>query len=127
MPSSTEMNRYWIPRLDIHKKIITQELPYYLGPDATVRPYTNEGEDGFLITTPGPCLTDEQIDDICRKSKEIWERQAAIRAQEADKPLKRPLHQPVVISRGSNDSSKRRHDAHRSHERHRRYDDRRRE
>lgn len=42
MSSSTEMNRYWIPRLDIHKKIITQELPYYLGPDATVRPYTNE-------------------------------------------------------------------------------------
>lgn len=42
MPSSSEMNRYWIPRLDIHKKIITQELPYYLGPDATVRPYTNE-------------------------------------------------------------------------------------
>ncbi|OHE97954.1 hypothetical protein CORC01_06817 [Colletotrichum orchidophilum] len=127
MSSSIEMNRYWIPRLDIHKKIITQELPYYLGPDATVRPYTNEGEDGFLITTPGRCLTDEQIDDICRKSKDVWERQAAIRAQEADKPLKRPLHQPVVISQGSNDSSRGRHDAHRSHEQHRRNDNRRRE
>ena len=71
------MNKYWIPHLDIHRKVITQELQYYLGPDATVRPYTREvrlrvqatqlatsnsrisqGEDGFLITTPGGCLTD---------------------------------------------------------------------
>lgn len=37
-----DMNRYWIPRLDIHKKIIVQELPYFLGPEATVRPYTND-------------------------------------------------------------------------------------
>ncbi|KAH7358286.1 hypothetical protein B0T11DRAFT_330105 [Plectosphaerella cucumerina] len=102
------MNRYWIPRLDIHKKIITEELPYLLGPEATVRPYTNDGEDGFLITTPGPCLTDEQIDDICTKSKEFWERQAEAKALEADKPLKRPLHQPVVISRGSGDGPRRR-------------------
>lgn len=36
------MNKYWIPRLDIHKKIITEELPYLLGPEATVRPYTND-------------------------------------------------------------------------------------
>lgn len=73
------MNRYWIPRLDIHKSIIVQQLPYFLGPEATVRAYTNEvwravestgkasltiyqGEDGFLITTPGPCLTDVSLD-----------------------------------------------------------------
>lgn len=36
------MNKYWIPHLDIHKKVITQELQYYLGPEATVRPYTRE-------------------------------------------------------------------------------------
>ncbi|KAK0719721.1 hypothetical protein B0H67DRAFT_454711, partial [Lasiosphaeris hirsuta] len=110
--SSSSMNKYWIPHLDIHKKVITQELQYYLGPDATVRPFTREGEDGFLITTPGPCLTDEQIDDICVKSKEMWERQAAARASsKSDKPLKRPLHQPVVISKaGSSDSSRRRRD-----------------
>ncbi|KAJ0119160.1 hypothetical protein J7T55_013396 [Diaporthe amygdali] len=105
------MNKYWIPHLDIHKKVITQELQYYLGPEATVRPFTRDGEDGFLITTPGPCLSDEQIDDICVKSKEMWERQAASRATtatEAAKPLKRPLHQPVVISKAS--SSRRRHE-----------------
>ncbi|KAI1749511.1 hypothetical protein F4782DRAFT_533311 [Xylaria castorea] len=94
MPSAP-MNKYWIPHLDINKKVITQELQCYLGPEAT-------GEDGFLITTPGACLTDEQIDDICLKSKEMWERQAAAKAQQnLEKPLKRPLHQPVLISKGS--------------------------
>lgn len=40
--SSSSMNKYWIPHLDIHRKVITQELQYYLGPEATVRPYTLE-------------------------------------------------------------------------------------
>lgn len=43
------MNRYWIPNLDIHKRIITQELQYYLGPQATVRSYTLE-----VCSTPPP-------------------------------------------------------------------------
>ncbi|KAH8596469.1 hypothetical protein B0O99DRAFT_477114, partial [Bisporella sp. PMI_857] len=87
-------NRYWIPNFDINKKVITQEIQYYLGPDATVRPYTRE----------------EQIDDICRKSKEVWEKQAAARSQkESDKQLKRPLHQPIVVSRGSKSDSRHRH------------------
>ncbi|KAJ9141644.1 hypothetical protein NKR23_g7813 [Pleurostoma richardsiae] len=127
--SSSTMNKYWIPHLDIHKKVITQEIQYYLGPQATVRPFTRDGEDGFLITTPGPCLSDEQIDDICVKSMEMWERQAAARAPaNAEKPLKRPLHQPVVISKGgSGDSPRRRHDNHRRSDSRRRYDDRRRD
>ncbi len=78
MPSP-EMSKYWIPHVDIHKRVITQEIQCYLGPQATVRPLTRDvgdsspvpsfptwsaytgfrqGEDGFLITTPGPCLTD---------------------------------------------------------------------
>lgn len=40
--SSGEKNRYWIPNLDISKKVITQEIQYFLGPEATVRPYTRE-------------------------------------------------------------------------------------
>jgi hypothetical protein len=40
--SSVEKNRYWIPNLDINKKVITQEIQYYLGPESTVRPYTRE-------------------------------------------------------------------------------------
>ncbi|KAI1009526.1 hypothetical protein LB506_009596 [Fusarium annulatum] len=121
---SSSMNKYWIPHQDIHRKVITQELQYYLGPQATVRPYTLEGEDGFLITTPGSCLTDvgrcwfEQIDDICRKSKDLWDRQAAAKVQQnPEKLLKRPLHQPVIVSRGSSrDSHRRYHDRRRQDE-----------
>ncbi|KAI1344883.1 hypothetical protein F5Y15DRAFT_410577 [Xylariaceae sp. FL0016] len=124
--SSTVMNRYWIPHFDINKKVITAELQYYLGPEATVRPYTREGEDGFLITTPGSCLTDEQIDDICLKSKEMWDKQAAARAQQnPDKPLKRPLHQPVLVSKGGGEGSKRRGQDRRSRVSRRPYDDKR--
>jgi hypothetical protein len=46
--TSVEKNRYWIPNLDINKKVITQEIQYYLGPESTVRPYTREV--GPLIT-----------------------------------------------------------------------------
>ncbi|KUI74087.1 hypothetical protein VM1G_09725 [Cytospora mali] len=128
MSSSSSMNKYWVPHLDIHKKVITQELQYYLGPEATVRPYTREGEDGFLITTPGPCLSDEQIDDICVKSKEMWERQAAARATTPpEKPLKRPLHQPVVIAKAGSSESSRRRNIDRWRDANGRYDDRRRD
>ncbi|KAI2640076.1 hypothetical protein GGS21DRAFT_487817 [Xylaria nigripes] len=116
--SSAPMNRYWIPHLDIDKKVITQELQCYLGPEAT-------GEDGFLITTPGAPLTDAQIDDICLKSKEMWERQAAAKSQQnPDRPLKRPLHQPILISKGSSECSKRRNNR-RGAVSKRTYDDRR--
>lgn len=78
--SSSEASKktYWIPNIDIHRKVIVAEIRYYLGPEASVRTYQNEvrclwprkdiyglltmmksqGEDGFLITTPGPCLSD---------------------------------------------------------------------
>ncbi|KAL8371618.1 hypothetical protein RB595_001424 [Gaeumannomyces hyphopodioides] len=99
MSSSEAMNRYWIPNMDIHKKVIVAEIQYHLGPQASVRPFTKE----------------EQIDDICIKSREMWERQAAARGSTRDKPLKRPLHKPVVISKSG---------SHGSHHRSRRGDDR---
>jgi len=50
--SSAAMNKYWIPHLDIHKKVITQELQYYLGPEATVRPFTREVRKRTPSATP---------------------------------------------------------------------------
>ena len=76
-------------------------------------------------------LIQEQIDDICIKSKEMWERQAAARSSGSpDKPLKRPLHQPVLIQRGfTGDTSHRRarHHNRSSHDSRRRHEDRRRD
>lgn len=42
MSSSEAMNRYWIPNMDIHKKVIVAEIQYHLGPQASVRPFTKE-------------------------------------------------------------------------------------
>lgn len=48
-----EMNRYWIPNFDIDKRVITQEIQYYLGPGSAVRPYTREVSTyGDLGNTP---------------------------------------------------------------------------
>jgi hypothetical protein len=40
--SASEKNQYWIPNLDINKKVIVTEIQCYLGPEATVRAYTYE-------------------------------------------------------------------------------------
>src|SRR5579871_6848618 len=65
----------------------------------------------------------EQIDDICVKSKDLWEKQAAARApRNSDKPLKRPLHQPILISAGKKDPTRRRGSDRRAHDSHRPYD-----
>jgi len=96
------MNEFWITNFGIHKRVIQEDIQCYLGPGATVRSFTRNGEDGFLVTTPGELLTDEQIDDICRKSSERWEKEAAARIQtDSEKKLKRPAQQPVPMSRGS--------------------------
>ncbi len=70
----------------------------------------------------------EQIDDICVKSKDMWEKQAAARASgSATKVLKRPLHQPVVISKASgSDSTRRRRETRRRNESKSQRDERRR-
>lgn len=162
--SSAAMNKYWIPHLDIHKKVITQELQYYLGPEATVRSFTREvsssvSRESSRLTAAGRrwlsdhntrALPDrcepprtarwnpdlgreidtrqEQIDDICVKSKDMWEKQAAARASgSSTRVLKRPLHQPVVISKASaSDSTRRRRENRRRNESRSRRDERRR-
>ncbi|CAN8105932.1 unnamed protein product [Discula destructiva] len=105
--SSSPKNKFWLPSQGIHRSVITEQLPYYLGPEATVRPYTRKGSDGFLITTPGPCLSDEQINDICEKSGERWEREAMERGTLAQN-AKRPYHQPVIVAAASETTQHRR-------------------
>ena len=72
-------------------------------------------------------LSQEQIDDICLKSRETWDKQAAAKSQQlnSEKPLKRPLHQPILISKGSGESSRHRSNDRREHGSRRPYEDRR--
>ena len=48
--ASVEKNQFWIPNFDINKKVITQEIQYYLGPEATVRPYTHSVREIHFLT-----------------------------------------------------------------------------
>jgi hypothetical protein len=63
-----DYNRYWIPNFDINKKVITQEIQYYLGPDATVRPYTREVRKeailSMIISLADPYLSRARMDSL---------------------------------------------------------------
>ncbi|CAI6334223.1 unnamed protein product [Periconia digitata] len=50
-------NSYFIPGYGISRAVMQNDIHYYCGPDAIVRPYTHHGRDGFLVTTVGPALT----------------------------------------------------------------------
>lgn len=74
---SSTMNRYWIPNWNIHKRVITQQLPFYLGPQATVRPYTLEvlQIQRIVLVEPGshhpgrgwlPHLDSRRVSDRCK-------------------------------------------------------------
>lgn len=71
--SSETVNRYWIPHIDIHKRVITQELQYYLGPDAT-------GEFGVSCAL-----------DICKTAFLFSENSALISRRELVRPFTREV------------------------------------
>ncbi|KAF1982706.1 hypothetical protein K402DRAFT_339650 [Aulographum hederae CBS 113979] len=73
---SAPLNNYFVPGFGISRWVIQSEIRYFCGPDAIVRPYTHQGRDGFLVTTSGPALTKEQIQDLKTSSQEYEERQA---------------------------------------------------
>ena len=46
---------YWLPGFSLSKKIVFQSIKHFLGPSATVRPYSYQGREGYLVR--GPLLT----------------------------------------------------------------------
>ncbi|OCT52989.1 hypothetical protein CLCR_10946 [Cladophialophora carrionii] len=77
MPQSISPgNDYWISGYGLSRHIVLRQLQYFLGPGATVRPYSYHGREGFLIN--GPQLTKEQIEDLKRQSEQ-YERQQTMR------------------------------------------------
>jgi hypothetical protein len=48
--SSRPFQDYFLPGEDINREVIAVDITRYLGPDATVRPYTHtDGRKGYLI------------------------------------------------------------------------------
>jgi hypothetical protein len=48
---------YFVPGYCISKHVMYSQVHAFLGPNATLRPYTFRGRDGYLITSPGRPLT----------------------------------------------------------------------
>ncbi|KAJ6018965.1 hypothetical protein N7522_001032 [Penicillium canescens] len=91
--------QYWLPGYGLSRHIVLGHIHYFLGPTASVRPYSYQvcqvdtsaplwvtcpnhislvikGREGYLIN--GVPLTREQIDDLATMSRE-YERQEAVR------------------------------------------------
>ncbi|KAJ5489882.1 hypothetical protein LT330_003234 [Penicillium expansum] len=70
------VQQYWLPGYGLSRHIVLGHIHYFLGPSATVRPYSYQGRDGYLVN--GVPLTREQIDDLAVMSRE-YEKQEATR------------------------------------------------
>ncbi|KAI9698884.1 MAG: hypothetical protein M1820_007305 [Bogoriella megaspora] len=109
---NSERQSYFVPGYGISRYVIQSQIRYYCGPGAFARPYTLhvssvklqtalalrntlitwQGRDGFLVTSSGPPLTKEQLEDLRQDSKEYEEQQAARVNEGTDDP-----NQPVVV------------------------------
>ncbi|QKX56784.1 uncharacterized protein TRUGW13939_03891 [Talaromyces rugulosus] len=68
--------QYWLPGFGLSRHIVLGHIQYFLGPNASARPFTYQGREGYLIN--GMPLTREQINDLAVMSRE-YERQEAAR------------------------------------------------
>ena len=60
MPSTTgnELKQYFLPGWGISRNILFSHIHFFLGPYASVRPFSYQGREGYLVMTPGPPLTE---------------------------------------------------------------------
>lgn len=56
-PHSNEYRPYFVPGFGISRHIFFSHVNFFLGPYASVRPYSFHGREGYLVTAPGPQLT----------------------------------------------------------------------
>jgi hypothetical protein len=47
--STAQVQEYWLPGYQLSRHIVLGHIQYFLGPSATVRPYTYQGREGYLI------------------------------------------------------------------------------
>lgn len=64
--SHDECSSYFVPGYSISRHIIFSHIHFYLGPYASVRPYSYQGREGYLVIAPGRPLT--KVDSFCGSS-----------------------------------------------------------
>ncbi|KAL1957946.1 hypothetical protein VTO42DRAFT_5338 [Malbranchea cinnamomea] len=71
-----QCQQYWLPGFGLSRHVVLGQIHCFLGPTASVRPFTYQGREGYLIS--GSRLTPEQIQDLASMS-EKYEREASMR------------------------------------------------
>ena len=55
--NSDYYSSYFVPGYKISRHVMFTNIHYYLGPYASVRPFSYQQREGYLITNPGVLLT----------------------------------------------------------------------
>ncbi|KAH8692654.1 hypothetical protein BGW36DRAFT_23992 [Talaromyces proteolyticus] len=93
----SQEQQYWLPGFGLSRHIVLGHIQYFLGPNASVRPFTYQGREGYLIN--GMPLTREQINDLAVMSRE-YERQEAARMTHAgmESSSEPYINEPIPVS-----------------------------
>lgn len=97
--SSSAYNTYFVPGYGISRHIMFTHIQYHLGPYVSVRPFTYQQREGYLISNPGSALTKSQIEDLQYMSRQ-YEQQEAERMIRASGALDRAdvyINRPIPV------------------------------
>ncbi|KAJ5888026.1 hypothetical protein N7495_008067 [Penicillium taxi] len=90
--------QYWLPGWGLSRHIVLGHIHYFLGPSASVRPYSyqipSKGREGYMIV--GVPLTREQIEDLAAMSREYEEHEAVRMSQNGSLDGSRLLSEPYI-------------------------------
>ncbi|EEP82588.1 predicted protein [Uncinocarpus reesii 1704] len=105
----SQPQEYWLPGYGLSRHIVLSKMQYFLGPTASVRPYSYQGREGYLVT--GAPLTRGQIDDL-KKMSQVYEQEASLRMTQVSglttheksecKGTEPYINQPVYVGRRDN-------------------------
>ncbi|CAD6577245.1 MAG: hypothetical protein ASARMPRED_008187 [Alectoria sarmentosa] len=96
---SNAYTTYFVPGYGISRHIMFTHIQYHLGPYASVRPFTYQQREGYLISNPGSALTKSQIEDLQYISRQ-YEQQEAERMIRASGALDRAdvyINRPIPV------------------------------
>ena len=65
MPSAERSFSYFLPGYGLSRSVVLQQIPYQLGPNASVRPFSYQQREGYLISSPGAFLTKVRYSTYC--------------------------------------------------------------
>lgn len=101
--SSNGYTSYFVPGYGISRHVIFTNIHYYLGPYASVRPFSYQQREGYLVSNPGPPLTKSQIEDLQYLSKNYEQQEAErmIRASGAMSASDLYINRPIPVQQRS--------------------------